>query len=109
MDKPNKNAHMEWVTSFSREDMVYDYPKLSVEELDTLEEYVHALLSTYDEGNERIDVAEMICTFASIYASRSPQEQMGILTACLEKSKDIHNELRKEDEDKDDQIKKLMN
>jgi hypothetical protein len=109
MGSPNKDAHLRWVTSFSREDMVYEYPKLSMEELDTLEEYVHALLSTYEEGNERVDVAEMICTFASIFASRSPQEQMGILTSALEKSEKIHEELKKEDMNKDDQIKKLMN
>ena len=45
----------------------------------------------------------------SIFASRSPQEQQGILISALRKSADIHEELFNEEKGKLAIINKLIN
>ena len=109
MNNPNKDFHIEWIGNSTREDAVYDYPKLSLEESETLEEWCQEILSVYNEGNEAIDVAELICMMISIFASRSPQEQQGILISALRKSAEIHEEMFKEEKLKLEAIKKLFN
>ena len=109
MDNPNKDFHIEWIGNATREDAVYDYPKLSLEESETLEQWCQEILSVYEPGNEQIDVAELICLMISIFASRSPQEQQGILISALRKSADIHEELFNEEKGKLAIINKLIN
>ena len=109
MKKPNENAHFEWVRSATRASVEYDYVKLSVEEMDIAEQYIIDLLNNYSVGNERADMAEMLCVFASIYASSTPQEQLGILAGALNRSKDIHEELFKEETDKIKRVNDLIN
>jgi hypothetical protein len=109
MQNPNKGIHIDWITTCTREDAVYDYPKLSIEECETIENLVQEMLSIYDEGNERVDVAEMICMMASIFASRSVQEQQGILISSLSKSQEIHTSLYEEDQNKEKTITDLLN
>ena len=108
MENPNEFAHIDWIQSCTREDAVYEYPKLSMEECETIEEWVHELISVYSEGNEQVDVAEMVCMMASIFASRSPKEQQGILISALRKSADIHTELYGADLKKLKAINKLL-
>tara|TARA_R100000353_G_scaffold80651_1_gene60774 strand:+ start:199 stop:537 length:339 start_codon:yes stop_codon:yes gene_type:complete len=106
---PNEKIHFEWVKSSTRADNHYDYCKLSMEELDIAEDYIVELLNNYEEGNERKDVAEMICIFASMFSSSSPHEQQGILVSALNKSKDVHEELFKNEKTKLKYINDLLN
>jgi len=109
MGSPNKDVHFEWIRSATRAGVDYDYVKLSIEEMDIAERYIMDLLDNYDEGNERADMAEMLCMFASIYASRSPHEQQGILVSALNRSKEVHDELHEEEKKKLSSINKLIN
>ena len=108
MGNPNKDFHIEWIGHSTREDAVYDYPKLSLEESETIEKWCQEILSIYSEGNEQIDVAELVCMMISIFASRSPQEQQGILISALRKSAEVHEEMFKEEKLKIKAIKKLF-
>jgi hypothetical protein len=109
MIKPNENTHIEWIQSCYRADAVYDYPKLSIEECETMEEWVIEMLGVYSEGNEQIDVAELLCNMISLFASRNPKEQQGILISALRKSADIHEELFDFEKGKIKKINTLLN
>ena len=51
----------------------------------------------------------MICIFASMFSSSSPHEQQGILVSALNKSKDVHEELFKNEKTKLKYINDLLN
>jgi hypothetical protein len=109
MSKPNETTHIDWIQSCYRADAVYEYPKLSIEECETMEAWVIEMLGVYEPGNEQVDVAELLCNMISIFASRNPKEQQGILISALRKSADIHDELWDFEKGKLKKINKLLN